>query len=53
LQYLAGLALNDSQENSIYNEIGSYRRFPSNLFVGSSERELAALFTAMAAGEAR
>ena len=53
LQYLAGLALNDSQENSIYNEIGSYRRFPRNLFEGSSERELAALFTAMAAGEAR
>jgi len=29
LQYLAGLALNNSQENAIYGEIGSYRRFPS------------------------
>jgi len=53
LQYLAGLALNDSQENSIYNEIGTYRRFPSNLFAGSSEHELAALFAAMAAGQHR
>ena len=53
LQYLAGLALNDSQENAIYGEIGSYRRFPSNLFAGSSEAELAALFAAMAAGQRR
>jgi spermidine synthase len=53
LQYLAGLALNDSQENAIYGEIGSYRRFPSNLFAGSSEHELAALFAAMAAGQRR
>jgi len=47
LQYLAGLALNDSHENVIYREIGSYRRFPANLFVGSSQAELNALFTAM------
>ncbi len=53
LQYLAGLALNDARENSIYNEIGSYRRFPDNLFAGSSEAELAALFTAMATGQHR
>jgi spermidine synthase len=38
LQYLAGMALNYSEEESIYNEILRYRRFPSNLFVGSEER---------------
>jgi len=46
LQYLAGLALNDSMEGSIYNEILSYRKFPRNLFVGSEPR-LQALATAM------
>jgi spermidine synthase len=38
LQYLAGMALNYSEEESIYDEILRYRRFPSNLFVGSEER---------------
>ena len=28
LQYLAGLALNQSMEGAIYNEILSYRKFP-------------------------
>ena len=53
LQYMAGLALNFSQENAIYGEIESYRRFPGNLFAGSSETELTALFAAMAAGQHR
>jgi len=38
LQYLAGLALNNSMEGAIYNEILSYRKFPRNLFVGSEAR---------------
>jgi spermidine synthase len=46
LQYLAGLALNDSMEGTIYNEILSYRKFPRNLFVGSEPR-LQALAAAM------
>jgi spermidine synthase len=46
LQYLAGLALNYSQETSIYTQMLSFRRFPQNLFSGSSARlqELAAAF---------
>jgi spermidine synthase len=35
LQYLAGLALNRSQEGTIYGDILSYKRFPSNLLTGS------------------
>lgn len=35
LQYLAGLALNRSQEGTIYGNILSYKRFPSNLLTGS------------------
>jgi len=38
LQYLAGLALNNSMEGAIYNDILNYRRPPRNLFVGSAER---------------
>jgi spermidine synthase len=38
LQYLAGLALNDSQEGGIYEQMLSYRRFPVNLFTGSEAR---------------
>ncbi len=37
LQYLAGLALNRSQEGTIYGNILSYKRFPSNLLTGSAE----------------
>jgi spermidine synthase len=48
LQYLAGLALNDSMEGTIYNEILSYRKFPRNLFVGSEPR-LQAVAAAMQA----
>ena len=49
LQYLAGLALNDSQESGIYDQMLSYRRFPENLFTGSPER-LQALLAAMQGG---
>jgi spermidine synthase len=35
LQYMAGLALNDSRETTIFDEMLQYRRFPLNLFVGS------------------
>jgi spermidine synthase len=35
LQYLAGFALNSSQENAIYSNMLTYRRFPDNLFVVS------------------
>ncbi len=42
LQYLAGLALNVSDENGIYDELLSYRRFPANLITGSAQ-ELAPL----------
>jgi len=38
LQYLAGLALNNSQEAGIYEQMLSYRRFPANLFAGSEPR---------------
>lgn len=42
LQYLAGMAVNSSREGIIYDEILRYRRFPTNLIVGS-EPQLAAL----------
>ena len=35
LQYLAGFALNSSQENAIYTNMLTYRRFPENLFAVS------------------
>ncbi len=38
LQYLAGLALNISQEGYIYSEMLKYRQFPANLFTGSEEK---------------
>jgi len=38
LQYMAGLALNVSQEGAIYNEMLRYRRFPDNLFAGSEDK---------------
>ena len=37
LQYLAGLALNRSQEGTIYGNILTYKRFPANLFTGSDQ----------------
>jgi spermidine synthase len=41
LQYLAGLALNSSQENLIYDQMLSYRRFPDGLFAVSEARRSA------------
>jgi spermidine synthase len=38
LQYMAGLALNVSQEGAIYNQMLAYRKFPEKLFAGSAER---------------
>jgi len=38
LQYMAGLALNVSQEGSIYADMMTYRRYPADLFAGSEER---------------
>jgi spermidine synthase len=39
LQYLAGLALNQSQESLIYDQMLSYRKFPEGLFAVSEGRE--------------
>jgi spermidine synthase len=52
LQYMAGLALNVSREGSIYQEMLSYRRFPTDLFAGSPEK-LQALRMAIDANAAR
>ena len=38
LQYMAGMALNNSREDVIYRAILDYRRFPSNIITGSPER---------------
>jgi spermidine synthase len=38
LQYLAGLALNNSMEGAIYNQMLTHRRYPENLFVVSDQR---------------
>jgi spermidine synthase len=38
LQYMAGMALNNSREDVIYRAILGYRRFPSNIITGSPER---------------
>ncbi len=38
LQYMAGMALNNSREDIIYHAILDYRRFPSNIITGSPER---------------
>jgi spermidine synthase len=35
LQYLAGMALNNSMEGDIYRQMLAYRRYPENLFVVS------------------
>lgn len=46
LQYLAGMAVNVSDEGGIYQQILRYKQFPSNLIAGSPE-SLQALVTAM------
>jgi spermidine synthase len=38
LQYMAGMALNNSREDLIYHAILDYRKFPSNIITGSPER---------------
>jgi spermidine synthase len=38
LQYLAGVALNSNQSDVIFNQIVEYRRFPDEIFGGSSDR---------------
>jgi spermidine synthase len=38
LQYMAGMALNNSREDVIYRAILEYRKFPSNIITGSPER---------------
>ncbi len=35
LQYLAGMGLNSYEQDQIYSDLLSYRRFPADLFVGS------------------
>jgi spermidine synthase len=37
LQYLAGLALNNSMEGAIYSQMLTYRRYPENLFIVSGQ----------------
>jgi spermidine synthase len=39
LQYLAGLALNDTGEGQIYEQLLSYRKFPEGVFAVSPERK--------------
>ena len=41
LQYLAGLALNESRETAIYEQMLTYRKFPDHLFSGSEDRKQA------------
>ena len=50
LQYLAGLALNHTEEDTIYREMLIYWTRPVSLFRGSAE-QLAALYSAMEAGQ--
>lgn len=49
LQYLAGMALNNTTEDAIYRDILRYRRFPSNMITGSEDR-LRILYNLMRAG---
>jgi spermidine synthase len=39
LQYLAGMGLNYSEQDLIYTDLLLYRRFPKDLFVGSSTQK--------------
>ncbi len=52
LQYLAGLALNISQEGAIYSDMLKYRQFPLNLFTGSEEK-MQRLMAALTASTSR
>jgi spermidine synthase len=51
LQYLAGFALNDSQEGEIYGQMLQYRRYPANLFVVSDQRKEALMAAFQTRGE--
>jgi len=51
LQYLAGFALNDSQEGVIYNQMLLYRRYPYNLFAVSGQRMSAMMSAFNARGQ--
>jgi len=51
LQYLAGFALNDSQEGEIYGHMLQYRRYPDNLFVVSDRRREALMAAFQTRGE--
>jgi spermidine synthase len=46
LEFLAGLGLNQYQEDAIYQQMVAFRRFPANLFTGSADR-MASLAAAM------
>ncbi len=50
LQYLAGMALNNSMEGTIYQQILSYRQFPRNLFAGSEERVQSVMYAVQGGG---
>ena len=41
LQYLAGLSLNDYNQDAIYSAILSYNKFPDDLFTGPPELKAA------------
>jgi spermidine synthase len=51
LQYMAGLALNVSMENTIYTQILSYRRYPGNMLVVSDESREAVMNALRAPGQ--
>jgi spermidine synthase len=53
LQYMAGLALNTSQETAIYRQILAYRRPPANLFTGSPDSVEAVMLAMSGGGQSR
>ncbi|MGA2145006.1 MAG: fused MFS/spermidine synthase [Bryobacteraceae bacterium] len=53
LQYMAGLALNTSQETAIYRQILAYRRPPANLFTGSPDSVEAVMLAIGGGGQSR
>ena len=51
LQYLAGLALNNTKEGEIYGRMLMYRRYPDNLFTVSDQRKAALMAAFQSHGE--
>jgi spermidine synthase len=51
LQYMAGLALNDSLEGPIYTQILGYRRYPENMLIVSDASRDAVMHAMKAAGQ--